>query len=353
MTVGKERARPTPAQNACFASDNVAGVSPEILEALSRANTGAAAPYGADAISTALSDWVKDEFGAQAEIFPVFNGTGANVVAMQAMVPRWGAVICTQQAHANNDEGAAPERLGALKLLARPGGGKLEPEDIEAETSALGFVHAAQPMAVTLTQSTEVGTLYSVDELAALTETAHSHGMGVHLDGARLANAAAALGVSLAETTSAVGVDAVSLGGTKNGALAAEAVVVINPERMAGTDYIRKYSMQLASKQRFVAAQLWELFSTDLWLRNARHANAQAAELGLRMEDLQGVKLTSRPTVNAVFCEMPPATAARIRQRYVAHTWSTTAEGNPVLRLMCSWQTTAQEIDDLVAWAAG
>lgn len=352
--MGKERARSGDHLDPSFASDNTAGVSPALLEAIAAANDGAAGPYGADPASAALTDWAKAEFGPEAEIHPVFNGTGANVVALQAMLPRWGAVICAQQAHANNDEGAAPERMGALKLLPRPtGDGKLTVQDIAAETGALGFVHAAQPLAVTLTQSTEQGSLYSVEELAAVAEAAHDHGMGVHVDGARISNAAAALGVSVGEATAALGVDVLSLGGTKNGAMAAEAVVVINPAKTTGADYIRKFSMQLASKQRFVSAQLLELFSTDLWRRNAERANSQAAALGAQLAELDGVRLPAEPAVNAVFPEVPQEMAARIQSRYLAHVWDTASSGNPVLRLMCSWETADEQIADLVATAAG
>lgn len=352
--MGKQRARVSAQLDPAFASDNTAGVSPEILEAITDANCGAALPYGTDAGSEELTRWAKAEFGAQAEIYPVFNGTGANVVSLQTLLPRWGAAVCAQQAHVNNDEGAAPERLGGLKLLPRPtGDGKLTAEDLLAETGALGFVHAAQPLAVTITQSTELGTLYTLNETAALAEAAHSHGMGVHVDGARIANAAAALGVSLGAVTADVGVDVLSLGGTKNGAMAAEAVVVINPERSHGADYIRKFSMQLASKQRFLSAQLLSLFGSDLWRRNAEHANAQAVRLGERLNRVPGVRLASTPAVNAVFPQVPQEAAARIQGRYLAHVWDTAANGDPVLRLMCSWQTTDEQIDQLVAVAAG
>ncbi|WP_120005235.1 threonine aldolase family protein [Nesterenkonia muleiensis] len=352
--MSKQRATNTGGLDASFASDNVAGVSPEILAALGRDNDAAALPYGDDPLSAELTDWAKDEFGSQAEIYPVFNGTGANVVSLQAMLPRWGAAICAAGAHVNNDEGAAPERVGAVKLLPRAvTDGTLTPADIEAELGAVGFVHAAQPLAVTLTQSTEVGTLYSVEEITALAEAAHRHGIGVHIDGARLSNAAAALGTGLGELTAGAGVDVVSLGGTKNGALAAEAVVVINPQRVTGTAFIRKYSMQLASKQRFIAAQLLELFSTGLWRKNAAGANAQAAALGAGLSALEGVRLSAEPVVNAVFPEVPQEVAARIQSRYLVHTWDTAPSGNPVLRLMCSWQTTGEQVQALLDCARG
>ncbi|MCH8565320.1 beta-eliminating lyase-related protein [Nesterenkonia sp. LB17] len=338
--------------DASFASDNVAGVAPEILQALTRVNADAALPYGADPVTAQLREVIKETFGERAEILPVFNGTGANVVALQALLPRWGAAICSAQAHVNNDEGAAPERLGALKLLPRPtAAGKLTPSDVHAELKALGFVHAAQPLAVTLTQSTELGTVYTAEEIAEVAEAAHAHGLGVHLDGARISNAAAALGCSLGEFTTAAGVDVLSLGGTKNGAMAAEAVVVINPDRVAGTDFIQKFSMQLASKQRFVSAQLLELFGTDLWRRNATHANAAAAKLGRTLAEIPGVTL-SRPTeVNATFPEVPTKIAEAIRDRYLVHVWDTAAGGNPVLRIMCSFQTTDAQIEALVECA--
>lgn len=338
--------------DASFASDNVAGVSPEILQALSRVNTEAALPYGADPVTAQLREVTKETFGARAEILPVFNGTGANVVALQALLPRWGAAICTAQAHVNNDEGAAPERLGAIKLLPRPTpAGKLTPADVHAELKTLGFVHAAQPLAVTLTQSTELGTVYTPEEIAEVAEAAHAHGLAVHMDGARISNAAAALGCSLGEITTAAGVDVLSLGGTKNGAMAAEAVVVIDPDRVAGTDFIQKFSMQLASKQRFVSAQLLELFGTGLWRDNATHANAQAAKLGRALAEIPGVTL-SRPTeVNATFPEVPQRVAEAIRDRYLVHIWDTARSGNPVLRIMCSFETTDAQIEALVECA--
>lgn len=341
-----------PVLDASFASDNVAGVSPEILTALGRANADAALPYGADPVTTQLREVIKETFGHKAEILPVFNGTGANVVALQALLPRWGAAICSAQAHVNNDEGAAPERVGTVKLLPRPTpDGKLTPADVQAELRALGFVHAAQPLAVTLTQSTELGTVYTPEEIAGVADLAHAYGLGVHLDGARISNAAAALGCSLSEITSAVGVDVLSLGGTKNGAMAAEAVVVLDPERVAGTEFIQKFSMQLASKQRFISAQLLELFGTDLWQRNAGHANAQAAKLGRLLAEIPGVTL-SRPTeVNATFPEVPARIAQALRERYLIHVWDTAPSGNPVLRIMCSFDTSDAQIHALLECA--
>ena len=349
--------RSSPAEHtpldASFASDNVSGVSEEIMAALTAQNPGSALPYGDDAATAALQDTARAHFGAQAEILPVFNGTGANVVSLQALLPRWGAAICTQTAHVNTDEGGAPERLG-LKLLPQPcPDGKLVPEQIRAAAEDLDFVHAAQPSAVTLTQSTELGTLYTVDEVAALAEESHRLGIAVHMDGARLSNAAAALGTSLGDLTTELGVDVLSLGGTKNGAMAAEAVVAIRPERLPGLSFIRKHSMQLASKQRYVSAQLNTLFGTDLWRRNAEHANGQAQRLGDRLAQIQGVRLARPTEVNAVFPEMPAHLARAVQSRYLAHTWETAPNGNPVLRLMCSHSTEDAEIEAVAAVAEG
>ena len=222
----------------------------------------------------------RTDFGPAAEVFPVFNGTGANVVALQAMTRRWEAVVCATSAHVNVDEGGAPEKGAGLKLWTIPTpDGKLTPALIDTQAWGFGDVHRAQPGAVTITQSTELGTLYTIDEIAAITEHAHGLGMGVHLDGARISNAA----VSLWRTTSATfttdaGVDVVSFGGTKNGLMIGEAVIVLNPAAAPGVDFLRKSSMQLASKMRFVSAQLLALLTDDLWRRNAtplqRHGRA-------------------------------------------------------------------------------
>lgn len=337
--------------DAGFASDNVSGVSEEVMAALTAQNSGSALPYGDDAATAALQETARAHFGAQAEILPVFNGTGANVVSLQALLPRWGAAICTQAAHVNTDEGGAPERLG-LKLLPQPSPhGRLTPDHVRAAAEDLDFVHAAQPLAVTLTQSTELGTLYTVDEIAAVTEEAHRLGMAVHMDGSRLSNAAAALGTTLGALTTELGVDVLSLGGTKNGAMAAEAVVAIRPEKVPGLSFIRKHSMQLASKQRYVAAQLEALFGTDLWRRNAEHANRQAQRLGDRLAQIEGVRLARPTEVNAVFPEMPAHIAQAVQDRYLAHVWETATNGSPVLRLMCSFSTEDEEIEALVRLA--
>jgi threonine aldolase len=256
-----------------FASDNYAGIHPEVLEALTRANAGHAVAYGDDDETERLRDLVREHFGPQAQVFPVFNGTGANVVALQSMCRPWEAVICAESAHVNVDEGGAPEKVAGLKLWTVPtADGLLTPELVDVHAVRAGDVHRAQQAVVTITQSSELGTAYTVDQLGRLADHVHSRGLRLHLDGARLANAAASLGVALREITTDVGVDAVSFGGTKNGAMGAEAVIVLDPELARDVPFLRKSAMQLASKMRFVSAQLAALLTDDLWLRNASHA---------------------------------------------------------------------------------
>lgn len=336
-----------PPYDPAFASDNVAGVSQEILEALSVNASGPAAPYGDDTVSAELTEVMRSHFGPRAGVLPVFNGTGANVISLQAASPRWGAVICTRSAHIHHDEGGAPEKVGGLKLLARPTD-LLTPADITAELHHQGFVHAAQPTVVTLTQATEQGAVYPLEQVAAVAETAHAAGLAVHMDGSRLANAAVALDVDLGTAVRDVGVDVLSLGATKNGALGAEAVVVLEPDRVPGVDYIRKGSMQLASKQRFLSAQLLGMFGTDLWRRNAEAANRQARRLAAGLDACPGVRTVREPQVNAVFVEVFDEVAAAIRSRYICHTWEHSPDGHQVLRLMCSFETTDEQIDDLL-----
>ncbi|HMO11752.1 MAG TPA: beta-eliminating lyase-related protein, partial [Actinotalea sp.] len=226
-------------------------------------------------------------------VYPVLNGTGANVLALSSMLPAWGAAVCTTNAHVHTDEGGAPEKVAGVKLLPVPTpDGRLTPELIDREAWGWGDEHRAQPLVVSITQTTELGTCYRPEDVAAICEHAHARGMRVHLDGARIANAAATLGLPIRAFTSDVGVDVVSFGGTKNGALAAEAVVVLDPAAAQGLTYLRKTDMQLASKMRFVSAQLLALLDGDLWLRSAQHANAMALRLRDAVSGLPGVRIT-------------------------------------------------------------
>ncbi|MHB1489301.1 MAG: threonine aldolase family protein [Cellulomonas sp.] len=327
-----------------FGSDNYAGVHPEILFALAEANGGHQVAYGGDAYTERLSTVVASHFGEQTRAFPVFNGTGANVLSLQSMLPRWGAVICAETAHIATDENGAPERVGGLKLLtvATPDG-KLTPELVDREAWGWGDEHRAQPGVVSVTQTTELGTAYTVDELRAVAEHAHSLGMAVHLDGARLANAAAHLGLSLRALTTDVGIDVVSFGGTKNGLMYGELVLVLDPERSDGLRYMRKVTMQLASKMRFISAQFVALLEGDLWLRSAQHANAMATRLRAAVEAIDGVQVTQSTDANAVFVVLPAGAADRLRDYARFYDWNKAAGE---VRWMCSFDTTAADVDD-------
>ena len=331
-----------------FGSDNYAGAHPEVLAALVEANGGHVTAYGADPYTARLQDVLSDRLGRPAEVFPVLNGTGANVVALQSMLPRWGAVLCAETAHINTDENGAPERVGGLKLVAVPTpDGKLTPELVERYGVGTHDEHRAEPGVVSITQSTELGTAYTVDELRAVVDAAHRLGLRVHMDGTRLANAAASLGVSLAALTGEAGVDVLSLGGTKVGTVFGEAVVVLEPTAAEGLRFLRKVDLQLASKMRFTSAQMLALYEGDLWLRNATQANAMAARLRAGLEPLPGVDVTQATQANAVFVRLPADLAAHLRERWHFYDW---ADGGEV-RLMCAWDTTEADVDAFVAAA--
>jgi threonine aldolase len=327
-----------------FASDNYAGAHPEILDALARANGGHVGSYGGDPYTAAAVDVLQGHFGADAEVLFVFNGTGANVVSLQAMTKRWDAVICAESAHINLDECGAAEKVAGLKLLtvATPDG-KLTPELIDVHAWGWGDVHHVQPRVVSITQSTELGTVYTPEEISAISAHAHGLGMFVHIDGSRIANAAAALGVPLRAFTTDVGVDVVSLGGTKNGLLYGEAVLVLNPAAVDGVQFLRKAGMQLASKMRFIGVQFEVLFGTDLWLRSATHANAMARRLADATADIAGVQLTRQPEANSVYAILPADVTARLQEQVFFYPWDR-ATGE--VRWVCAFDTTEQDVDD-------
>jgi len=336
-----------------LASDNYAGVHVEVLNALAAANGGHQLAYGEDLYTQRLSQVVREHFGERTETFPVFNGTGANVVALTSVMPRWGAVVTATTAHIHTDEAGAPERVTGLKLLTVPtADGKLTPELIAREAWGWGDEHRVQPLAVSITQTTELGTLYTPDEVHAVCGFAHEHGMTVHMDGARLWNAAAALGVPFREFTSDAGVDILSLGGTKNGLLGAEAVLVLDPDRSGGLVFLRMMTMQLASKMRFASAQLLALFDDDLGMRSATHANAMAQRLrtalaeGIAGGTLSGLAFTQDSAANAIFATLPIEVADRIRERVRFYDWDR-ARGE--VRWMTAWDTTPDDVDRFVA----
>ena len=336
-----------------FASDNYSGIHPEVLAAIAAANDGHQIAYGEDAYTARLQEVFTDHFGDGVEAFPVFNGTGANVVGLQSMLPRWGAVVAASTAHINVDEGGAPERVAGIKLLTVPtDDGKLTPELIDREAWGWGDEHRAQPLVASITQSTELGTLYTVEEIRAISDHVHGLGMRLHMDGARISNAAAALGLPLRAFTRDVGVDVLSFGGTKNGAMLGEAVVVLDPGASAGLTFLRKLNMQLSSKMRFVSAQLIALLEGDLWLRNATHSNAMAqrlrsaVEAGITDGSITGVAFTQPTQSNGVFATLPDGVADRLREAFRFYDWD--AARNEV-RWMCSFDTAEADVDAFVA----
>jgi threonine aldolase len=341
-----------------FASDNYAGVHPSVLAAIASVNEGHEVAYGEDSVTARFDALVKDLFGPNAVGFPVFNGTGANIVALQAATKRWEAVICAETAHINMDEGGAPEKMAGLKLWNVPTpDGKLTPELAESQIFDIGSVHRAQPGVISITQTTEMGTLYQPAEIKALADLAHKHGLLLHLDGARLSNAAAALGMTFKEFTTDLGVDLVSLGGTKIGALAAEAVIVTNAATEQGRalaeamPFLRKTSMQLASKMRFFSAQLIALFENGaaVALENARNANAMASKLYDGVLELAAkhpeVIVRNKAEANAVFPELPEDVANKVMADYRFYVWN---QATGQVRWMCAWDTTQEDVDGII-----
>jgi threonine aldolase len=336
-----------------FASDNYAGAHPEVLAAIAEANGGHQIAYGEDQYTAELQKVMKSHFGQQAETFPVFNGTGANVTALTSVMPRWGAVIATSTAHIHTDEGAAPERISGLKLLTvSTPDGKFTPDLIETEAWGWGDEHRAQPAVVSITQTTELGTLYTPAEVRAIADYVHARGMVLHMDGARISNAAAALGVPLRDFTTDAGVDILSFGGTKNGLLYGEAIVLLDPSKSDGLLFLRKLNMQLSSKMRFVSAQLLALLEDDLYLRSASHANAMAARLRTALESgiadgsIKGLSFSQPTQANAVFAVLDNAPADRIRERVRFYDWD---RAGGEVRWMTAFDTTEADIDNFVS----
>jgi threonine aldolase len=326
---------------------------------MTQVNEGHEIAYGDDTETEKFNEVVVENFGPNAVGFPMFNGTGANVVALQAALQRWEAVICADTAHINVDEGAAPEKMAGLKLWTVPTpDGKLTPELIESQMFDIGVVHRAQPGAVSITQTTELGTLYQPEEIKKIADITHKYGLLLHLDGARISNAAAALGMSFKEFTTDVGVDIVSVGGTKIGALGAEAVIVVDATSARGKllaeamPYLRKTSMQLASKMRFVSAQLNALFENNaaVALANAKHANHMAKRLYegvVAIAAKSSLVTVPNPTeANAVFPILPEKVTNKLMENYRFYLWN---QATGQVRWMCAWDTQESDVDGLLA----
>lgn len=337
-----------------FASDNSAGIHPEVLAAIAAANEGHALAYGADPWTAAAMSLFRTEFGESSHTSLVYGGTGANVVALGALLHPWESVICAATAHINVDECGAPERFLGSKLVPLPTmDGKLRPDAVRAAVTAVSIDHAAhhvQPRVISISQSTEYGTVYRLEELRALSAVAKELGLLLHMDGARLGNAAAALDVPLRAMTADVGVDVLSFGGTKNGAMGAEAVVFFDPARDVAVRFGRKQAMQLPSKMRFVAAQFQALLHDGLWRRNAAHANRMARRLADGAASVPGVVVTQPVDANAVFARLPRERIAALQARRMFYVWD---EAASEVRWMCSFDTTEQDVDDFVSELRG
>ena len=330
-----------------FGSDNHSGISPEVLKAIADANVDHALAYGDDEYCARVEQLFKQHFGAQAVVSFVFNGTGANTMAIDAMVRSHEAVICAETAHVNVDECGAPQRIVGCRLLTvDTPDGKLTPELVMTRMHGFGFEHHSQPKAITITQSTELGTLYTISEIKALADLAHKHNMYLHVDGARLANAAVALNCTFKEMTTDAGVDIVSFGGTKNGLMIGESVVFLNPVLAKDYKYRRKQGLQLCSKMRFMAVQFEAYLKDELWRRNAEHSNRMAQLLYNKVKDIPQVKVVYPVQVNGVFVQLPRKVWTELQKQYFFYDWDI---DNDVVRWMCSFDTSESDVDNFVA----
>ena len=325
-----------------FASDNNAGVHPEILKAIAMVNQGHVVGYGADPYTAIMVNTFREHFGEDAEVFVVFNGTGANTLSLQALTRSYQAVICAASAHIYTDECGAPEKFAGCKLIALPtADGKLTVEMVRHAYHGIGDEHHVQPKVISITQATEMGTVYKPHEIQALAGFAHEHDMYLHLDGARIANAAASLGQTLRQATRDLGVDVLSFGGTKNGIMGGEAVVFFRPELAHDFLFWRKQSMQLASKMRYISAQLGALLTNDLWHANASHSNRMARLLEQEVRKIPQLKIVYPVEANGVFAKIPHEAIAKIQDRYFFYVWN---EEESVVRWMCSFDTTEEDV---------
>lgn len=320
-----------------FASDNTAGVHEKILQACSRVNVGGVTGYGEDEYTIQAADSFKREFGKETGVHFVANGTAANVLAYGTVSTWFSSIIASEVAHVNVDEGGAPERVFGLKVVPIPtSDGKIRPEQLLKHTLRFGDIHHSQPRVVSITQPTEYGVVYDLKEIEALSELCKRHSLLLHMDGARIANACASLGVGLKEGTKDVGVDIMSFGGTKNGIMFGEAVLFFTPGLDSNFRHIQKQTMQMISKNRFVAAQLQALLEDDLWLKNARHANTMTAALAEGLKRFPKVVFTHETQANAIFASMPREYIDFLQEKFYFYVWD---EPTHQVRLMCSFNT--------------
>jgi threonine aldolase len=329
-----------------FASDNNAGIHPEVLEAIARANHGHVVAYGDDLYTRSAVKKFEEHFGPGIVVFFTFNGTGANVLGLQALTRSYHAVLCSDYAHIYSDECGAPEKHSGCKLIPLPNvDGKITLDAVRHAYHGIGDQHHVQPRVISITHSTEMGTVYKPEEIRALADIAHDNEMFLHMDGARIANAAASLGQTLRQATRDLGVDVLSFGGTKNGIMGGEAVIFFNQQHARQQElsrdflYLRKQGMQLASKMRFIAAQFEALLTDDLWRRSAEHANRMARLLEQEVRRIREVKVVWPVEANGVFAQIPPHAIEKIKARYFFYPW---IEEENIVRWMCSFDTTEE-----------
>jgi threonine aldolase len=331
--------------NRGFASDNNSGIHPDILQAIEKANAGHVIAYGDDPITAKAENIIRQHFG-ECDVFFVLTGTGANVMGLAAVTTPFNSIICAETAHINVDECGAPERFSGCKLLpVETRNGKITTKSIERYLHGFGFEHHSQPKVVSISQSTELGTVYTPGEIKELADFVHGYRMLLHVDGARLANAVASLGTDFKTLTKDAGIDILSFGGTKNGMLFAESVLFFKKELSENFRYIRKQSMQLASKMRFISAQFEVYLSGDLWKKNASHANSMARMLADEVSKIKGIKITQKVEANGVFAAIPKESIRKLQQESFFYVWN---ENKSEVRWMTSWDTTEEDIRNFV-----
>ncbi len=325
-----------------FGSDNHSGIHPKILEMMASVNEDHVIAYGKDVYTKKAEGLIKEHFGPEAMFYPVFNGTGANVLSLKAATRPFHSVICAKTAHINTDECGAPEHFTGCKLEpVETGDGKLRPEDVEQKLRGRHDEHHNRPRIVSITQATEVGTSYTPEEIRKLADFAHKHSLFLHMDGARIANAAAFLDVPFRAITSDAGIDILSFGGTKNGMMMGESIIVLNPKLNRDMKFIRKQGMQLASKMRFLSVQFIAYLKDDLWLQNASHANRMARLLADLVQDVPGVKIQWPVEANGVFACLPKAVIPKLQEQFFFYVWD---EEKGIVRWMCSFDTEEQHV---------
>jgi threonine aldolase len=329
-----------------FASDNNAPVHESVFQAMLEANRGDVIAYGDDPYTREAEQKFREAFGPDVQVFFVFNGTGANVSALSQLTRPYHAVVCAESAHIHNDECGAPEKFTGCKVhvLSSPNG-KIMARQIKPLLHSIGFEHHAQPKVISITQATELGTVYNPSEISDIARFAHENDMFLHMDGARIANAAASLGITFREMVTDTGVDVLSFGGTKNGIMLGEAVVFLNSQLAEGYKYVRKQSMQLASKMRYISAQFSALLTNDLWLKNASHANKMAQLLAEKVSAIPQIEITQAVETNGVFAIMPADAIEKLQKKYFFYVWN---ETRSEVRWMTSFSTTREDVEKFV-----